>query len=185
MVKGIKFSSESSNPLSTDTGIWFNSSKELVIQRQGYPAQNVTSALSGGLSSGPYLEVSMLNNSGSTIVKGTPVTLTNAGTLKTVDVSVLSDAYNVVGVAKTDISDSTAGYVIVSGVLDNLTTSLSFGDAVFVSKLGTLTSTLPEVGVDGFTANDFILRVGSIFKNTTTPTQKDLLVNISVIARLG
>ena len=124
------------------------------------------------------------NQSGATINRVTPVRVDNNGEIKTIDVSVESEATAIVGVAKENIAPGSKGTIISSGRVTNIITTANFGDILFVSKIGGLTNSKPEVGVGGFVSGDWVIRVGVIFKSDTNPSQQDLMLNIGIIGQL-
>jgi hypothetical protein len=128
--------------------------------------------------------ISLRNQSGATISTLQPVTVDANGRLKAVDVSLEADALKVIGVAKENIPNNSNGDVVASGRFENITTSLNFGDYVYVSKSGGLTEILPSEGVGGFVSGDFIIRIGVITRNVTYPTQKDLLVSVVTLGQV-
>lgn len=130
------------------------------------------------------IKFDMLNNSGSLINALQPVTSDGSGQVKAIDPSVEDDSLKVVGVAAQMIPDGSSGSVVSHGKFENISTSFSFGDYVYVSKTGDLTNILPTIGSNGFTDGDFVIRVGVIVKNKTIPSQKDLVVQINIVGQL-
>ena len=115
------------------------------------------------------VHIACKNTSGATIVKGTPVYIT--GTVGTsyiieIDVADASDKAKMpaVGLLETDLANNAEGFVIVSGVLKNVTTDpLSSGDGtpvsndtIYVKVGGGLTRTKP------ITASNLIQNVGKV-----------------------
>lgn len=133
-------------------------------------------------SSGIKFEI--YNNSGSTIAALQPVASDSNGKIIAIDPSTELTAVKIIGVAGQSIADGAYGLVYSHGKFENITTSFGFGDYVYVAKDGTLTNIEPSEGVDGFVAGDFILRVGVIVRNRTTPSQKDLVINISIVGQV-
>jgi len=123
------------------------------------------------------------NNTGSTIPKGTPVKVTSVG-VALVNVSLEADVDAIAGVTRADISNLSQGDVAAAGLIENITTSFSTGDAVYISKTGILTNIKPSIGVNSFVAGDFVVRVGVIATNTGNILQKDLLVSIQLMGQL-
>lgn len=126
---------------------------------------------------------SLLNLTGAPIAAFTPLTTDALGNLKLVDVSVEADILNVVGISIASILNNTNGTIVNQGKIENVNL-FNLKDSVWISKTGTLINTAPEVGVNGFQAGDFIVKIGSIIKNQQNPLNKDLLVNIQVIGQL-
>ena len=140
-------------------------------------------ATSGG-GGGSGAEITFTNDSGSTIIKGTPVRVDVSGNIGSVDVSTESDAISVIGIAKANIANGADGTIVTNGLLENITISASVQDVVYVSKSGALTNAKPDIGVDGFVEGDFVVCVGVVSENQSNPLQKDLIVNISVVGQL-
>jgi hypothetical protein len=123
------------------------------------------------------------NNSGSTIVKGTPVRLTANG-FATINVSVESDVDAIAGVIASDASVGSAVEIISSGSVSNLSTSFSIGDALYIGTSGSLTNIKPTAGFNGFVAGDFVIRIGVLVANSANPSLFDLLVFIQNMGQL-
>jgi hypothetical protein len=130
------------------------------------------------------IHTSESNNSGSTITKLTPVRIDASGNMALIDVSVEVQALAIAGIVDADVSNSSSGNVVNSGRISDITTSASLGDVLYVSKTGGVTNTKPAIGVDGFLADDFVLRLGIVAKNPDNGSLKDLLVNISIVGQL-
>lgn len=121
---------------------------------------------------------SRTNNTGVSISKGTPVRINSTGELDFVNVSVENQILNVAGVSSQTIPNGNAGAFLSSGKVEDVTTTATFGDLVYISKTGTLTEVKPSIGVAGFLAGDFVVSLGVIAKNETNPLLKDLIINI-------
>jgi hypothetical protein len=130
------------------------------------------------------VELSADNNTGGTLDKGTPIRVDSLGELRTIDVSNEAHALAVVGVLRADALDGSQGIFVNSGRVENITITGSFGDSVYVSKTGGLTTTKPSIGVGGFVALDFVIRVGVIAKNVDNPVNKDLVLDLNVVGQL-
>lgn len=126
----------------------------------------------------------LINGSGAPIAALIPVTLNNDGDFKTINVSVEADALKVVGITAESVLNNTEGPVVGFGRITDVTTPFVFGDVLYVSKTGNLTTTLPDIGVGGFASGDFVIKIGKIAKNQTNPTNKDLIVQIELIGQL-
>lgn len=124
------------------------------------------------------------NNTAGVITKATPVRINAAGNLSTIDPANEAHIDGFVGLAYDDIPAYSEGDVIFSGTISNITIGASFGDVVYLSKSGTLTTTKPSIGVAGFNIGDWVIRLGVIAKNQDNPTIKDLIVNIQFLGQL-
>lgn len=181
MPKGIVFQPQASNPIpSGENGLWVNTSNQIVYIDENNNTQNISIGASG---KGVYIPVK--NNSGSPIAKGSVVSINSSGELQLLDVSVAANAEKVVGIASDSISNGATGLICMSGVVENLTTSLVFGDQVFASATpGGLYGSDPVIGVDGFVSGDYVVRLGVIYQNAASPGQKDIAVNIHIVGTL-
>jgi hypothetical protein len=130
------------------------------------------------------VEYEINNESGGPIAALTPVTIDSNGGMNLIDVSNETDALNAVGVTKASVLNATPGVVVAIGKIENVS-GFSLGDKIWVSKTGTLTNVTPEVGVAGFVAGDFIVRVGRISKNKANPLLIDLIIEMSIIGQLS
>lgn len=124
------------------------------------------------------------NVSGSSMPKATPVKVTSTGDIDFVNVSVEADAFAVNAITAEVIPNLTVGKVLTSGRLTNVTITGNFGDPVFVSKTGGLTTTKPDPGVGGFVSGDYAILIGSIARNQDNPTLKDIVLNIGVTGQM-
>jgi len=139
----------------------------------------------GGIPSGTSKSIarSAYNNSGSVIVKATPVRLTPTGAAL-IDVTDEASANAIAGLIKANIANAEVGDIVNSGVIEDITTSATIGDIMYVSKSGDLTNIKPSIGVNGFITGDWVIRVGVIAKNNDNAILKDILVNIQIIGEL-
>lgn len=124
------------------------------------------------------------NSTGSTIIRATPVKINTDGTLGLVDPSVEVDIDGLAGLTKDNVTDGSATDVVSAGTIENITTLANVGDTMFLSKAGSLTNQKPSIGVAGFVAGDWIVRLGVVAKNQTNPLLKDLVVNIQFVGQL-
>jgi Avian adenovirus fibre, N-terminal len=129
-------------------------------------------------------EILLENNSGSTIPAFTPVRADSNGDMDVIDVSVEIESLAIVGITKTSVPDAAIGSMVTSGKLENVTGSFTFGNVLYVSKTGGLTATPPSIGVDGFLAGDWIIKLGVVTKNQSNPLDMDLICQIQVIGQL-
>lgn len=123
------------------------------------------------------------NQTGFNILKGTPVRVTSTGIAK-IDPSTESNIDGLAGVVKDDIANGFQGEIISAGLIENITTSYSPGDIIYIAKDGSLTNSKPQIGVAGFLESDFIVKIGVIAKNNDNPLLKDLIVTMQIIGQL-
>lgn len=181
---GLELTRQATDPLDASAdGIWVNNSGDLMYTKNGASTVNLYNA-GAGASSSIRMEDTFTNNTGSLISKGTPVRINASGTLELIDVNVEAEVDAVVGITAEDIADSASGYVVFGGRLTEISTAIAVGSAVYISKVGLLTSTKPSIGVNGFVAGDYIVRVGTIIVNKDNPANKDFLINISDATQL-
>lgn len=182
--KGITFTREASNPLTAFAmdGLWIDSSGDLQSYKHGVGNVNITSIASGG--AGKVTQDLFTNGTLSTINKGTPVSMNSSGEIEPTDITSETSVDGFIGIAAENIGAGVPGNVAMAGRLENITTSISFGSAVFVDTTGALTSTKPSVGVGGFDVGDFILYVGVVVENSTTPGNKDLVIRSALPKQL-
>jgi len=129
------------------------------------------------------VEAYIINDTGSTILRLTPVIINSNGTISPVNVS-NETALSIAGVSAVNIANGESGEVSFSGRIKNIVTSASLGDVIYIDKSGFITNSKPSDGLNGFTAGDFIIRVGIVVKNESNPAAKDLLVSIILEGQL-
>jgi hypothetical protein len=129
------------------------------------------------------VQLKSTNMTGSALTKLTPVRLNSSGNMESIDVSIEAQALAIAGLLNTDVMNGTVGEIANSGRIADILTA-SIGDVLYVSKSGGTTNIKPEIGVDGFVADDFVIRLGVVIKNVDNPLLKDLLVNISIVGQL-
>lgn len=127
---------------------------------------------------------SLINNSGNPIVRAVPVRIDSNGDIQTVDISIEAQALAVAGITKEEVGSGSGGIVVSSGRVENIVTTASNGDILYISKIGGLTNQQPEIGAGGFVAGDFIVRIGILFKNELDPLQQDLMLSIAIVGSL-
>lgn len=150
----------------------------------GYINMSYSRRIFGNVGTISVEQTGLINDAGVTLTKGTPVLITSLGKLQKIDVSSQTTCESIAGLVKENINFNSAGVIIPSGTLENITTSASFGDILYISKTGDLTNIKPDIGVNSFVTGDFVIRIGVVTKNLTTPTNKDLLISISIIGQL-
>lgn len=139
----------------------------------------------GGIPSGTARAVarSAYNQTGITMIKGTPIRLSPTGAAL-ISISNEDSANAIAGLLKANILDATVGDIVNSGIIEDISISASIGDIIYVSKSGGLTNIKPSIGVAGFDSGDWVIRVGVIAKNNDDPLLKDILVNIQIVGEL-
>lgn len=137
---------------------------------------------SGDSGAGSLIQSEFDNGSGGTFSIGTPVRVDSSNQLQPVDVSEESHILALAGVAAENIT--TSGNVAHKGRLEQISTALPVATTAYISKLGGITVALPSIGVDGFVAGDFVVKVGTVIENRLDSSQRDLLVDLDVIGQL-
>jgi hypothetical protein len=121
---------------------------------------------------------SSINNTGSQLNKGTPVSINYiSGELDLVDVSNEASSKAAFAIVRENSADGESVEYITNGRVEDIDLSFNYGDVIYISKLGGLTNIAPTVGVGGFLSLDFLIIVGIIAKSLKDPTKKDLLVS--------
>ena len=108
----------------------------------------------------------------------------STGLISPLDVSSDVSVNGRVGYANIRIPTSSLGPVISGGRLENYTTILPVGTALYVGKDGNPTNTVPSVGVNGFLSGDTVIFMGIIVKNETNPSNTDIQLMTQVIGVL-
>jgi hypothetical protein len=124
-----------------------------------------------------------INNTGASMPMAQPVKVNSSGISK-IDISSESAVQALAGVLNAQVLDGGVAEIVSAGSVENITTSFSFGDPVWIGTDGNLTNIQPVAGTSGFAAGDFVVRIGVIAKNADNPSQKDLLLSMSVIGQL-
>lgn len=125
-----------------------------------------------------------VNDSGAEITKATPVRITSTG-VAPIDVSDEDQVSAIAGLAKSTMGDSTSGEIVSAGIIEDVATSIPVGSIVYCGKTpGSLTAIKPGIGVNGFEAGDWVIRLGVMAKNIDNGSNTDMLVNIQIIGQL-
>jgi len=177
--KGVQFTRQLSNPLATNQdGIWFNTAGEMIHSRFGHSDINITASVGSELSYSDKNVDIFENNSLFQIDKGKLVSIDASGDLIESNVTDEAVVDGIVGVTKFDIPNGDPGEVVTAGRLEDITTGVAVGSLIFLDKFGNFTATKPEVGVAGFVAGDWVIKIGIIVKNKSDALKKDLLIRI-------
>lgn len=123
------------------------------------------------------------NPNASSIPKGRPIRLTPTG-ITTIDVSNEIEANSIAGITRTIINGYGQGEIVTAGLLEDIGAIGIVGDVFYVDKSGGLTNIKPSIGINGFIAGDWVVRVGILASNNSNPVLFDLLVNISIVGAL-
>jgi hypothetical protein len=97
----------------------------------------------------PYFTYEVNNNSGVTINKGDPVYVTGFASKSTVAKCDSDDltTFPILGLAQAEITNSSDGVIVISGVFTSIdTSSYAAGDVLYVQNGGGLTNVLPVSG---------------------------------------
>ena len=131
------------------------------------------------------------NNTGSTIVQGTPLSVTGTANYVTpTDVTSQDSVQAFVGYAYTRISNASLGAVISGGRLQNLQGfGFSIGDAIYMSVLGIYLQNVKPVDNNGnpvapFVSGDMMVFAGVIVQNESNPSLQDLQILTQVFGAL-
>ena len=125
-----------------------------------------------------------LNSTGGLLTQLTVVRIQANGSLGLVNVTNRDQVYSIFGILEENVANGDTASVISKGRIRNITTALSIGDVVFLDKSSNLTSTTPDIGINGFVEDDFIVRIGIVVQNESNPLNKDLIVDLQVLGRL-
>jgi len=183
--KAVTFIPQSSSPISLTTcGLWANSSGDLMFQAgDSSPVINITETLSV-VDELVVPSTSLQNGESFVLIKGSPVYVNASGQILLPDVSYESKSLTVIGLTKDNINVGSVGEIITNGLLKIVSISFNFGDVLYVAKDGSLTNIKPSIGIGGFNALDYVVKIGVVTKNQTNPLLKDIVVNIQIIGQL-
>jgi len=138
----------------------------------------------GGSEASSVLKGSYQNLTGSTIFGITPVSQDEDGNMIPVDPSAEEEVKSILGITLADIATGSFGDVGFEGIIKNVTIAFAIDSIIYLSKAGVPTITIPEIGVGGFVAGNWVVELGKITKNSTNPSSKDFKINIKVIGQL-
>ena len=177
--KGMEFTREVTNPLAAGAdGIWFNSNGDMIQQRNGLSAVNITQQAD---SLGQF---TLENNTGGTITALTPVASDSNGDMVEIDISNESEAYATLGVLVEETLDTESGKIMNNGIIKDVSLAFNMGLPLYVSKAGGITDVKPTIGQGGFVSGDFSIRLGILVKNQDNPANKDFIVNVIIEGQL-
>lgn len=144
-------------------------------------AQAITAQV--GNTGASYTE-SLLNTSGQTLNALTPVKQNTSSHISKIDVSIESDVMNIIGLLTVTTVNNTAGAVLLNGFLQNISTGFNVADVLYVDTNGNLTNIVPNIGSNGFSRGDFVVKMGRILQNINNPSNQDFKLEMSVIGQL-
>lgn len=107
-----------------------------------------------------------------------------SGNLVPLDVSSQASWQAFVGYAQVRIPASATGTILATGRLQNITTALPVGTALYVDKSGNPTGTIPVIGVNGFVEGDAVIFMGVLVANEVTPSEIDIALFTQVVGTL-
>ena len=123
------------------------------------------------------------NNTGTTIPKFMPVKITASG-IQTIDPSIEADVDAFGGLTSGSVADGFSTDIINSGIIKDTGLSYAPGDFLYVSKSGGITNVKPSVGVGGFVAGDWCIRLGVVSENASNPVLRDAIILIQIVGQL-
>lgn len=173
MAKGIILQPQSANPLGASVrGFWVNSSNELVYE-DSTTATNMSQTIDN-LVSGigtNYLSKLYLNNTGLTILKGTPVYSPVAGEMAPASGNSETVA-RLIGVLAEDTAQGIQGPVAYVGMIEGVS-GFTHGEYVYLdSTPGQLTTTRPTQPTY---SSGFIVYIVGVIEGTNLHIQKNLV----------
>jgi hypothetical protein len=188
-LNAIEFKKQTSNPLGAiQQGLWVDTDGNLIQERPSeFPnSVNITESIldlknTAGTSYEQY--ITLINGNANALPALMPVYSDTSGDANVINVSTDS-ALAIVGLTKTSITAGARGKIITSGKLTDIGSSWGFGSVLFVSKTGGITSNKPDVGIEGFTNGDYVIKLGVVTKNAENPSLRDLILNIQIIGQL-
>lgn len=149
-----------------------------------YSPNFVNNTAAGAATSARKIARNYTNGNAGMLSKGTPVGTKNTGLVDILDVSSKASVDGFVGLYNLDTPSAASGQVLDCGLLENITTSFSIGDPVYVSKSGGLTNVVPVAGSNGFVSGDYVIFLGVIVMNEFDNTKKDLKILLAKPGRL-
>lgn len=132
-------------------------------------------------SSAMYIELK--NGSGITLERLKPVCV-DAGMYKLINVNDSNLSLTALAVLMEEVSVDGIGRAITFGRIEDIGNTWALDTVLYVNKNGSLSHTVPDIGIDGFIAQDYIIRVGMVIPNQNDINKFDLQVDIKIIARL-
>ena len=119
------------------------------------------------------------NTSGFTITKATPVKIA-AGGMALINISNPSDIEAIIGLTMSNVVSGANGPVISQGILANIGAlygGFAIGDGIWIDATGHgLTNVAPAIGIGGFVAGMFVIKIGTVQANFNLPAQLDLVI---------
>lgn len=137
---------------------------------------------SGGTATG--LTATYLNSSGGSLAALTVVSQDSSGNIVQTDPTSEISVEAVLGILTVTTINGASGAVLLDGLLQNIITGLSVNSLVYLSRTGAWTINVPDIGSNGFQAGDFVVKIGKVTKNSTSPSAKDFKLEIEVIGQL-
>jgi hypothetical protein len=129
---------------------------------------------------------SYANTTLNTIPKGYPVSIRN-GQYELVNISNEDSVSAIVGVASLTLGPGIYGTFILNGTIKNIGNLGLASGKIFINHLGQLTNTKPDITNPDYSADDFVISIGTIIDVLDDPqalNRKDLIVQIEMIGQL-
>jgi hypothetical protein len=127
-----------------------------------------------------YTNASAIN----AIPQGQACSINSSGLIVPLDVSSQPSWQGFVGYAQVRIPTSTLGPIIANGRLQNFTTALPVGTALYVGTDGNPTNIVPSVGVNGFVEGDMVIFMGVLVSNEANGSEIDIALFTQLIGTL-
>lgn len=124
------------------------------------------------------------NATGSTITKGSVLSVNTSGQSVLIDVSDETSALGLLGLAAIATPDGASGGVTSSGRLEDIGSFFSVGSAIYVGTNGQMTDHQPIVGQRGFSEGDFVIFLGVVVQNEFDNTKYDIQLLIQLVGQL-
>ena len=130
------------------------------------------------------LATGYINGMGTTLTQSTPVCVNTSGQMISVDVTSDAAIAGLIGLVQQDTPSTALGLVTDNGRLENITTSFSIGDPVYINFDGTLTNVRPDLTVSGWAVGMYMVFIGVIVMNQFNPALKDIKIYLDVLGQL-
>lgn len=125
-----------------------------------------------------------LNATGAFLPLGSVVSSNTSGQIEVIDITDADSVGRLIGVTSVAMPIGASGSVVSAGRVEQVTTTFSVGDILYVNVDGTLTNVRPDYGVGSFAAGCFVIFIGVVVKNEFNSALKDFQINPAVVGQL-